>query len=87
MSKKREENLARLCAILEDVAVVDTEDIVPSTRFVEDLGMDSMDLLELTFCIDDEWELSLAPETLQPMTVSWLLDYLEEHSKVDLTRH
>ena len=87
MNKKREENLALLCEILEDVAVVDIEDIVPSSRIVEDLGMDSMDLLELTFCIEDEWELSMTPEALQPMTVSGLLDYLEEHSKVDSTQH
>ena len=59
---------------------VDEEDVTMDTAFVEDLGADSLDVVELTMAMEEEFELPEVPEedlkTL--LTVGDLVAYIEK---------
>ncbi len=46
----------RLCNILAEQFGVEPETIKPETTFVEDLGADSLDLVELMMSIEEEFD-------------------------------
>lgn len=46
----------KLCNILAEQFGVETESITPETTFVEDLGADSLDLVELMMSIEDSFD-------------------------------
>ena len=49
---KKEEVLSRLKEIIEDRLDVEGDQIVPEASFVEDLGADSLDIVELIMGIE-----------------------------------
>lgn len=52
------------------------------TRIVEDLGADSLDVVELLMSLEDEFGLSLPDEVAMEMkTVSDIVNYIDEHTK------
>ena len=46
----------KLCNILAEQFGVEPETIKPETTFVEDLGADSLDLVELMMSIEEEFD-------------------------------
>lgn len=44
--------------VVADQLAVDPDDIVPSTRLAEDLGIDSLDLLQLTCAVEYRFQIS-----------------------------
>ncbi len=46
----------KLCNILAEQFGVDAESITPETTFVEDLGADSLDLVELMMSIEEAFD-------------------------------
>lgn len=70
--------------IVEQFAV--DEDIVTiDSYFVEDLGADSLDLVELTMSVEEEFELGeISDEELILLkTVGDVVNYISEHIKED----
>lgn len=54
------------------------------TKIVEDLGADSLDVVELLMSLEDEFGLSLPDEVaMQLKTVGDIVKYIEEHKKPD----
>lgn len=52
------------------------------TRIVEDLGADSLDVVELLMSLEDEFGLSLPDEVaMQMKTVADIVNYIDENSK------
>ena len=47
----------KLCNILAEQFGVELETIKPETTFVEDLGADSLDLVELMMSIEEEFDI------------------------------
>lgn len=47
----------KLCNILAEQFGVEPETIKPETTFVEDLGADSLDLVELMMSIEEEFDI------------------------------
>lgn len=47
----------RLCNILAEQFGVEPDTIKPETTFVEDLGADSLDLVELMMSIEEEFDI------------------------------
>jgi len=43
----------RVKKIVVENLVIDEKDVVPSARFVDDLGADSLDLVELTMALEE----------------------------------
>ena len=59
---------------------VKEEDVKPSAAFVEDLGADSLDTVELVMALEDEFETEIPDEEAEKITtVQLACDYINEH--------
>ena len=60
---------------------VDEEEVTADASFVEDLGADSLDTVELVMAFEEEFGLDIPDEDAEKMaTVTDVTKYLEEHS-------
>jgi len=76
------ENFDKLKEILVDVLGVKEEDIKSESRFVDDLGADSLDLVELIMSFEDKFSIEISDEQAEKLvTVKDALDYIESQSK------
>jgi acyl carrier protein len=76
------ENFDKLKEILVDVLGVKAEDIKAESRFIDDLGADSLDLVELIMAFEDKFDIEISDEDAEKIiTVKDALDYIEAHSK------
>ena len=60
--------LARLKEIIIDRLDVEEEQIVPTASFVEDLGADSLDIVELIMGIEEEFDIEIPDEDAEKLT-------------------
>ena len=60
--------LARLKEIIIDRLDVDEEQIRPEASFVEDLGADSLDIVELIMGIEEEFDIEIPDEDAEKLT-------------------
>ena len=67
-SMKKEEVLSRLKEIIEDRLDVEGDQIVPEASFVEDLGADSLDIVELIMGIEEEFDIEIPDEDAEKLT-------------------
>jgi len=75
----REEILEKVCEIVSDVLAVHLKDVTPQSRFVQDLGAESLQTAELFAIVEEEFEVELdEEETLRTETVSSTVDLLME---------
>ncbi|NLB84157.1 MAG: acyl carrier protein [Synergistaceae bacterium] len=65
---KKEEMLSRLKEIIIDRLDVEEDQIVPEASFVEDLGADSLDIVELIMGIEEEFDIELPDEDAEKLT-------------------
>ncbi|MGD9124527.1 MAG: acyl carrier protein [Desulfarculaceae bacterium] len=67
--------------ICEQLSVAE-EDVVPEASFVDDLGADSLDLVEMIMAMEEAFDISIADEEAEKIkTVQDAWDYIEAHSK------
>ena len=60
---------------------VSAEDVVPEASFVDDLGADSLDQVELIMAMEEEFEISIPDEDAEKIaTVKDALDYIKKAS-------
>ena len=58
---------------------VDVESITPETSLIDDLGADSLDVVELIMSLEDLFGITISDEdAAQLHTVSRIVDYLEK---------
>ena len=65
---KKEEMLARLKEIIIDRLDVEEDQIVAEASFVEDLGADSLDIVELIMGIEEEFDIEIPDEDADKLT-------------------
>jgi acyl carrier protein len=76
------ENFDKLKEVLVEVLGVKEEDIKAESKFVDDLGADSLDLVELIMAFEDKFEIEISDEDAEKIvTVKDALDYIDSHSK------
>lgn len=76
------ENFDKLKKILIDVLGAKEEDIKAESKFVDDLGADSLDLVELIMAFEDKLGIEISDEDAEKIvTVKDTLDYIDAHSK------
>jgi acyl carrier protein len=64
--------------IIADKLSVDLDEVVPEASFVDDLGADSLDLVELIMSMEEEFEIDISDEEAEKMlTVKDAFDYIE----------
>jgi acyl carrier protein len=56
------------------------EDVKASSSFVEDLGADSLDTVELVMALEEEFETEIPDEDAEKITtVQLAIDYINQH--------
>jgi acyl carrier protein len=75
---KMEEITARLKEIVMDRLDVEEDQIKPEASFVEDLGADSLDIVELIMGIEEEFDIEIPDEDAEKLTnVGEAMDYIK----------
>ncbi len=70
----------RVKEIVCDQLGVKAEDVKPSASFVEDLGADSLDTVELVMALEEEFETEIPDEEAEKITtVQSACDYIRNH--------
>jgi len=71
---------ARVKKIIVEVLGVDEEKITPDSRFVEDLGAESVQSLELVAAFEDEFDIEMEEDAaLQVKTVGKAVEFIKRH--------
>lgn len=71
----------RVKKIIIDQLGVDEADVKPSASFVEDLGADSLDTVELVMALEEEFETEIPDEEAEKIsTVQAAIDYVTNHA-------
>lgn len=60
---------------------VDEDEVTPDASFVEDLGADSLDTVELVMQLEEEFKLDIPDEDAEKITrVREAIEYIESHA-------
>jgi len=67
--------------IVEQLGVNESE-VNPEAKFIDDLGADSLDIVELVMALEDEYGIEIPDEDAEKIaTVGDAIRYIEEHKK------
>jgi acyl carrier protein len=69
----------RVKKIIAEKLSVDMEEVVPEASFVDDLGADSLDLVELIMSMEEEFDTEISDEEAEQLTtVKDAIDYINK---------
>ena len=72
----------RVKKIIVDMLGVKPEDVVPEASFVDDLGADSLDTVELVMALEEEFGTDIPDEEAETInTVQAAIDYITNHKE------
>ena len=61
---------------------VNKEQVTRSTNFIEDIGADSLDIVELIMELEEEFDIQIPDEQAEKIqTVGQAIDYISAHAK------
>lgn len=70
----------RITKIIVDRLGVDEEEVKVEASFKEDLGADSLDVVELVMELEDEFDMEISDEDAEKIsTVGDVVDYINSH--------
>lgn len=70
----------RIKAIIADQLGISEDEVKPEARFIEDLGADSLDIVELIMALEEEFETEIPDEEAEKMTtVKDAIEYIKAH--------
>jgi len=65
--------------IVEQLGVNESE-VTPEAKFVDDLGADSLDLVELVMALEEEYNMEISDEDAEKiLTVGDAIEYIKAH--------
>ena len=74
-------NIERVTQLVCEQLGVKEEEVTPEASFVEDLGADSLDTVELVMALEEEFETEIPDEEAEKITtVKEAIDYIEAHT-------
>jgi acyl carrier protein len=69
--------------IISEQLGVDESEVTPSASFVDDLGADSLDQVELVMALEEAFGVEIPDEDAEKIrTVQDAIDYVDKHAKV-----
>ena len=67
--------------IIEQLGV-SAEEVVPEASFIDDLGADSLDIVELVMALEEEWAIEIPDDDAEKIqTIQDAITYIEERTK------
>lgn len=74
--------LETITQTIVDQLGIDKSAVVPEAKFIDDLGADSLDIVELLMAVEDQFGIEVPDEDAEGMqTVGDIIRYIEEHMK------
>ena len=78
----REEILQKVKSVISEKLNVGEDQVTIEAKFVEDLGADSLDQVELIMALEDEFDLKIPEEEAETLaTVGAAVDFILEKTK------
>ena len=69
----------RMKKIISEILGIDESEITREDRFVEDLGVESLDVVEMIAAIEEEFNIEIPDEEAEKnLTVGEAIDYIKE---------
>ena len=69
-------------SIIVEQLGVDANEVTPEASFVDDLGADSLDTVELVMALEEEFEIEIPDEDAEKITtVSQAISYISDRRK------
>ena len=70
----------RVIEIIVEQLGVGEDEVTPEASFIDDLGADSLDLVELIMAMEEEFSLEISDEDAEKIqTVQDVVNYITEH--------
>ena len=71
----------RVKAIIVEQLGVEETDVIPAAKFIEDLGADSLDTVELVMAFEEEFDIEIPDEDAEKITtVGDAVQYIKENT-------
>ncbi len=71
---------ARIKEIVCEQLGVSDDEVTPEASFIDDLGADSLDIVELVMALEEEYEIEISDEDAEKIkTVQDVVTYIEGH--------
>ena len=68
--------------IIVDQLGVNAEEVTDEASFIDDLGADSLDTVELVMALEEEFDIEIPDEDAEKITkVGEAIEYIKKHSK------
>ncbi len=75
-----ENTMERVVKIIVEELAVDESEVTGDASFIEDLGADSLDVVELVMAFEEEFDIEIPDEDAEGIeTVQDVVDYIEEN--------
>lgn len=72
----------RVTGIVVEQLGLEADKVQPESKFVDDLGADSLDTVELVMALEEEFEIEIPDEEAEKITtLREAIAYVEEHTK------
>ena len=71
----------RIIKMIADQLQIDEDQVKPDASFMDDLGADSLDTVELIMALEEEFDIEIPDSEAEKIrTVQQALDYLDENA-------
>ncbi|MDP9159169.1 MAG: acyl carrier protein [Acidobacteriota bacterium] len=82
MATDNKATVEKVKQIIGEQLGVDEGEVTPSASFVDDLGADSLDQVELVMALEEAFSVEIPDEDAEKIrTVQDAIDYVEKHAK------